>query len=161
MSRQRSVISSQNRLGFTLAELLVSIAIALILILGVNMVFRASTNTVSAGMSLSGANRQNLVVKTVLKNDLGQIATDGLLIIRSEQVYAFRNLADRNSDTDGRIDTVELPGRSGYYVNRTRVNDRSHRVDRLAFFTRGTFTRQTAPPIDPGAGPLTSNTTST
>jgi hypothetical protein len=141
---------------------MVSIAIAMILILGVNMVFKASTNTVSGGMALSGTNRQNLVVKTVLKNDLGQIATDGLLVIRSERVYAFRNVADRAGDSDGDPKTLDMPGQvGGIPVNPTRVNDRSHRLDRLAFFMRGTFTRQTAPPIDPGTGPLTWNTTST
>ena len=141
----RNRFTNPPKPGFTLAELMVSIAIAMILILGVNMVFKASTNTVSGGMALSGANRQNLVVKTVLKNDLAQIANDGLLIIRSEQRYAFRNVADRSGDSDGNPSTLDIPGQAGGVpIHPTRVNDRSHRLDRVAFFTRGVFPRQTA-----------------
>jgi prepilin-type N-terminal cleavage/methylation domain-containing protein len=152
-----------GRAGFTLIELLISVAIALILILGINQIFKASSLTASAGLAMSVSNRDNLVVKTTIDGDIKNFAPDaGIFIIRSEERMAFRNSADKLADSDGLPQTLDVTGTAppGIVFPLTAVNNRSHRLDRLGFFARGTFTRQTA---DPLANPpsLTSGDTST
>src|SRR6476646_4004668 len=69
--------------AFTLVELMVSIAVALLLILGVNQVFRATSQTTGAGQALSTEQRYSRTVKTTLSNDLHNGAWDShVLIIR-------------------------------------------------------------------------------
>src|SRR3954449_12031629 len=91
-----------TRRGFTLIELMVSIALVLILILGINQVFRIASDTINAGQALSGADRENRSVQSVLSNDMLSMVTTGgpCLIIRSQQQYAFRTRQDEVGDRD-------------------------------------------------------------
>src|SRR5215208_368980 len=90
------------RRAFTLIELMVSIAMVLIIILGVNAIFKMASDTVNAGQALALANRENRSVQSVLYDDLRlAVIDDGpMLLIRSERVASFRNRPDEVSDRD-------------------------------------------------------------
>src|SRR4051794_30560272 len=91
--------------GFTLIELMVSIALVLIIILGVNQVFSLTSQTVGAGQAFAEINRDSRSAQTVIYNDLkGAAIDDGpFFIIRSDTVRAWRNKQDQDTDTDGDI----------------------------------------------------------
>ncbi|HWE96926.1 MAG TPA: prepilin-type N-terminal cleavage/methylation domain-containing protein [Tepidisphaeraceae bacterium] len=146
--------------GFTLIELMVSIAIALLLILGVNQVFKISSETAGQGQALSTINRDNRAIQNTLAVDLknlvpvagaGSQTADGpFFIIDSRMVAAFRNardLAGAGDPADPLHDLVifknSLPV-NGYW-NPALINFRNHRLDRMGFFARGVYARQTAP----------------
>src|SRR5947209_20458033 len=60
----------RRRAGFTLVELMVSIALALLLVIGINAVFKMSSDTVGTGMQMGEITRQFRTVDKVLGNDL-------------------------------------------------------------------------------------------
>src|SRR3954464_8742405 len=95
------------RRGFTLLELMVSIALVLILILGVNQVFSLTGRTVGAGQALSSLNRDGRNSQVVVYNDFHNAAVSGgpFFFIRGERVYAFRSKADKDQDRDGQPST--------------------------------------------------------
>src|ERR1019366_2708079 len=94
---------SHHHSAFTLVELLVSIAIALLLILGVNTVFKVTAQTVGAGNAILTATRDARTIFQTFLADLngidpvpaaGSTSGDGpFFVIRSDHVYAFRNIA--------------------------------------------------------------------
>jgi len=146
--------ATTRRSAFTLVEVMVSIAVALLLLLGVNQVFHATAVTTGVGLALSTSQQMSRTVKSTLQDDLKNGAWDtGILIIRNEQVYAYRNTADQQSAADPNDPSKPDPALAaafpgGFYPAYT-VNSRSHRVDRIGFFARGLFDRQTSPgPMD-------------
>jgi prepilin-type N-terminal cleavage/methylation domain-containing protein len=145
-ARPRSHSGNLVRQAFTLVELLVSIALAVLLIAGVNEVFRLTTRTVSASNALSDVIRDNRGFQGALAADThaAMIEDAPFFIIRSERVYAYRNQADLDSDKDGQIATADLNG-DGIEKNIpvTTYNFRNHRIDVLAFFTSEFQHRQT------------------
>jgi prepilin-type N-terminal cleavage/methylation domain-containing protein len=155
--------------GFTLLELMISVAMVLILILGINQVFRIASDTINAGQALSAADRDNRGVQSVLFNDVHNMVTTGgpCLIIRSRQHFAFRNRADELADVDFQnapstppgnasqitaMGTIDIDGNNqegegtvrGEIIPASFVNSRSHRLDELMFFANYLFPRQTA-----------------
>src|SRR5436305_4645906 len=56
-------ISRRASAGFTMVELLVSIALVVVLILGINAVFKYSADAVGTGQALGDASRQNRAVQ--------------------------------------------------------------------------------------------------
>lgn len=131
--------------AFTLTELLISIAVALIMILGVNQIFKSTAATVGAGQAISSGVRDARVVQNALQDDFNKFASDaGILVIRTEQRYAFRNATDKLGDSDGKPFTLDLAGGANVSIPPQKVNNRSHRLDRIGFFTRGAYSRQTA-----------------
>jgi prepilin-type N-terminal cleavage/methylation domain-containing protein len=148
--------------GFTLVELMACVAIGLMLIVGINQVFRIASQTVGAGQALASAVRDYRAVQPVLYADLsagalpyatnGTVLDDGpFLLIRSERMTMFRSRADQMTDRDGDPGTTDINGDNvegdkavpGEFVRPTDLSERSHRLDRLMFFTRGMFRRQT------------------
>jgi prepilin-type N-terminal cleavage/methylation domain-containing protein len=149
-------VRSRPRVGpnaFTLIELMVSIALVLILILGINQVFKIASDTVNAGQSLSTANRSNRGIQGVLYPDFQNAVVTGApcFIIRSTYLPAFRNRTDELGDRDGNPLTLDMdgdnaegkPGVPGEVVSPTAVHSRNHRLDELMFFASGRFQRQT------------------
>ncbi len=134
--------------GFTLVELMISIAIALVLIVGVNQVFRIAAQTVGAGQALSAITRDERVAHFTFTNDIHNTVSTNTpaFIISSQRVGAFRNAADFNSSsTQTNPMQFDLPGGGTSPIDPTAVNDRSHRVDLLSFFASGDlYSRQTA-----------------
>ena len=141
------------RRAFTLIELMVSMAMVLIIILGVNAIFKMASDTVNVGMAMSAANRENQGAQSVLYDDFRTaVITDGpMLVIRSETVPAFRNAADEQADRDGLpltqdFDNNNVEGETGVPGELTPMlvtNSRNHRVDRVMFFANHLFRRQT------------------
>jgi prepilin-type N-terminal cleavage/methylation domain-containing protein len=139
-----------HRHGFTLLELMISIALVLILILGVNTVFSLTSQTVAAGNALGTIHRANAAVNGTIYQDFKSMVIGNdmpCLVILNQRRTAFRNAADRESDKDGFADTLDLNG-DGVEDPAERVaigtyNHRNHRIDKLCFFARGKYFRQT------------------
>ena len=147
--------NARHHLGFTIIEVLISIAIALLLILGINQVFSIAQQTSSAGtQALTFAENARGAAKTI-GQDLSSVISGptcpGIVII-SEARYAYRNRADLLADRDGAPNTINDPSNSTRSLPQslTAVNSRVHRIDRLMFFTRGVAPRQTS--SDPNGG---------
>src|SRR5271155_1576399 len=96
--------------AFTLVELLVSIAIALVVIIGINYIFSATSKTVGAGESLLSAGRDARTLLQTMNVDLTSVdpvssstSADGdpiCFIIQSQHQYAFRNADDMQGASD-------------------------------------------------------------
>src|SRR5690242_1731294 len=164
---QSAIRDPQSRQGraFTLVEVMISLALVLFLIIGVNQVFKMTSDTVSAGQVMSGNVRDSRAAQTVLFNDLSGAVTQSppAFIIASSRVSAFRNAADLAADRDfdpaaaaaardAAIRTIDLNGDNGEnnpvtvgeLISPATYNTRSHRTDRLGFFGRDIYHRQTA-----------------
>lgn len=162
--------------GFTLIELMVSIAIALLLILGVNQVFKISSETAGQGQALSTINRDNRAIQNTLVLDFKNLVpvpggasqtTDGpLFIINSQTMGAFRNARDKSAASDPadprHEPTLFASSTPPGHWNPALLNFRNHRIDRVCFFARGLYARQTATgtSVNSAAGtPFVSSTT--
>src|SRR4051812_45674160 len=85
-----------SRKGFPLIELMVAVALVLLLILGINEVFRLTSDTMSAGQRLSTAVRDQRSVRRTFENDFNNVAADApFMIIRNQAVPAFHSPADK------------------------------------------------------------------
>src|SRR3954447_8040046 len=81
--------------GFTLVELMISIALVLILMYGVSKVFTTTQAVVSSGQAISTQTRDARGTQSVLSQDFARYAADSpCMILHSEYRPAFRNLAD-------------------------------------------------------------------
>jgi len=172
-NRRISETASHPR-AFTLVELVVAVAIALVLTIAVGSVFRMTSDTIGAGQALGGVVRDSRAVQTVIASDLSgavlpygagaSTLEDGpFLLIRSERLTMFRTRNDQVTDRDGDVYTLDFnanntegePNVPGEVVRHTDVNGRSHRLDRLMFFGRGLFGRQTGGDVASGGrGPF-------
>jgi prepilin-type N-terminal cleavage/methylation domain-containing protein len=140
-----------TRGGFTLLELMISIALVLILILGVNTVFSLTSQTVSAGNALGDIYRKDASFHGVIYQDLKTmvIGSDApCFVIQNQRRNAFRNAADRDADKDGDVTTYDVNGdgvedTTTETVSNFTFNHRNHRIDKMCFFARGKFFRQT------------------
>ncbi len=145
----KNVYPPSMRKGFTLVELMISVALALLLIVGINKVFQISSQTVGAGQALSTISRDDRTAHTIIYADLQNAVTNTpnansspAFYIASSNIYAFRNAADQQSNNNS---TQPQTLNDGTTVDATAVNDRSHRQDVLGFLAQGnTYTRQTA-----------------
>jgi prepilin-type N-terminal cleavage/methylation domain-containing protein len=150
--------SSRAR-GFTLVEVLVSIAIALLLIIGIGQIFSLAQRTSGVGTTLVKMNGIQRSIQVVLDQDFHGIVTDPSdspgLVIGSYAIPAFRNATDKLDDADGREETYNDPNMQAL-MQPFIISDRVHRVDRICFFSRGQYRRQTADSPN-----LTSSTSST
>src|SRR3954463_11834028 len=93
--------SMRRQHAFTIVELIVSIGLVLILMLGVSQVFKTISSTVSAGSAISDNTRvargaQALWAKDFAHGVPGRVPP--FLTIRSAVQPAYRNRADELSD---------------------------------------------------------------
>ncbi|HEY8666053.1 MAG TPA: hypothetical protein VIL86_05275 [Tepidisphaeraceae bacterium] len=148
---QKSAVGDRSaaggrRVAFTLIELMISIALILFLMIGINQVFSTTQTTVSTGQAQAAATRDNQASQGVLANDFRGFASDGpFMVIASNRVYAFRNAADKaGSATPTSPQTVVNPN-TGATVTASQAiyGDVNHRQDRVGFFVRGLLNRQT------------------
>jgi prepilin-type N-terminal cleavage/methylation domain-containing protein len=155
--------SSRPRAAFTLIELMISIALVLLLMLGINQVFKVTGEAVGTNQAISTGLRDGRAAQAMLSNDFNTWASDGpAIIIHSARVSAFRNKADELADRDWDPNanpaardlakrTIDLDGNGleaetavpGEVIPLAIYNNRSHRIDTLSFFGRGLFRRQT------------------
>lgn len=132
--------------GFTLIELMIAITISLLLMIGVNAVFKTTGQTVGTGQVLSGIARDNRAVLNTLNNDFHAMAGDGpSLIIHGEQRWAYRDAQDLAADVDKDPKTQDINGSGGTepFLAQCLYGTRSHRTDMISFFARDFYTRQT------------------
>lgn len=137
-----------RRTAFTLVELLISVAMVLILVLGVNLVFRTATNGIGAGQALSTATRDNRASQATFYGDL-QYYTEAspLLVIESNLVDAFTSREAEQADRDGAprsidVDGNNVEGEAGVAGEQIPFAG-AHRVDKLSMMIRGPIFRRT------------------
>jgi len=149
----------RSGVGFTLVELMISILLAAILMLGVNAIFKVSAATVGQGMAIS-SDMQNLrAAQNMLENDFKGMMPSSQspgLIINSSRIWAYLD-GPQNVSTSAGTAQITYPGDATSYNGvfgagdmpsapsypAAQCNDRSHRTDILAMFANGTFSRQT------------------
>lgn len=142
---------------------MISIVIALLLVVGISQIFSIAQRTVGAGTQVLASVETNRGIQATLKDDfLGLVNGDdspGLVII-SQAVPTFRNRPDQQQDRDGLPNTLNDTAGNGSLktMSWSDVNYRMHRVDRICFFTRGSFHRQTADAPSYVSGTTTSET---
>ena len=92
------------RRAFTLIELMISIALVVILILGVSQVFQYTTQAVGAGEAITAAIRNGRSAQTAFDDDFNAMVGYGTsvndsacLIISSRAAYSFRDAKDKIS----------------------------------------------------------------
>jgi prepilin-type N-terminal cleavage/methylation domain-containing protein len=171
MNCRQPIFDRHRRLrAFTLIEVMISIALALVLILGVSQIFGIAQRTTGAGNAVLIDTETSRAVAQTFTNDFRAIANDtsspGLVIV-SYSAAAFRNKADQSQDRDADPRTFNDPNGTGSLPLThpssmiTAVNSHIHRQDRVCFFERDQFSRQTgnSSTVDPGIS-LTSMTTS-
>ena len=102
---------SNRRPGFTLTEVMISLALSLVLILAVSVIFTSAAKTVGSGFALGDAVRAQRSIGQQLRLDIegtpavvpsGIMPDDELpsIIIYSERTAAFRNEAEERADRD-------------------------------------------------------------
>src|SRR5947209_20384511 len=161
--------ATERRHGFTLIELMISIALVLLLVVGINVVFRTTADTVGGGQAALTTARELRTAFDTLDSDFsGFVGIDRqpLLLIGNQNVPGFRDKADEKSDpfysqtntdpTSANESALKVSdGKGGFYatprvggigtVNSPSLltDNRNHRVDILSFFSEGHFRRQT------------------
>lgn len=136
--------------AFTLVELMVAVALVLLLILGINEVFRLTSQTVGAGQSLSTALRDQRAVRSILSEDFNNVAPDApAFIITNQAITAFRDSQDRLASVDPTDPRkIDLNGDGdatdpGEVASPAVLGRRSYRIDSVTFFVRTPARRST------------------
>lgn len=149
--------------GFTIIELIVSISLVLILMLGVSTVFKTISSTVSAGSAISDNTRLARAAQATFAADFSHFVSDKsapFISIHASMMPAYRNRADDLSDAksvqfklrhqltiDLNGDNIEGdPNVPGERISAATYNHRNHRTDILTFFVRDLLRRQTGNP---------------
>jgi hypothetical protein len=125
---------------------MVSIAIALVLILGVNQVFKIGAQTVGAGQAFSEITRDERTAHIEVYTDVHNAVTTNqpALLITSQRTYAFRDQQDAVSEPSGQPGTITI-NNVAQSVSDVLMNSRNYRFDTLGFFGSGDlYQRQTA-----------------
>jgi Prokaryotic N-terminal methylation motif len=130
-------LSYSRHRAFTLVEVMLSLLITLILLYGMNLVFRDTSRAVAAGQAVNQATRNGRAIQSILFNDLNNCAADSpVFIISSAVVPQYLNSADA---TQSNAAAGATPPASGCLLG-----DHNHRSDMLMFFARGIYKRKTA-----------------
>src|SRR3954452_12417133 len=93
----------QHSTAFTLIELMISIALVVVLMLGITKVFSLTSQTAGATNQVSSGLRDARAVQATLYQDFSSGVREGapFMIIRSLAKPAFRSKADEQADRDG------------------------------------------------------------
>lgn len=132
--------STTRRGGFTIAEIVVSIGILLLVAVGVATIFGAVGDTVALGRSVSQRNEVVAQLERVMRRDFQRMSRRGFIVIRHEHAIANADMAD--ADANGYADMLDVPLYEGDTAPRPR------RVDSVLFFAEGEF-ESARPPILP------------
>jgi prepilin-type N-terminal cleavage/methylation domain-containing protein len=137
--------------AFTLVELMISIALVVILMLGITKVFTLTAQTAGATNQLSASLRDSRAAHAEMYQDFSAAVRDGspFMVIHSGTQTAWRNKTDADTDRDGNMLTIDIDGdnqegdSAGENIPITSYNYRNHRLDMISFFARRRFDRQT------------------
>ena len=161
--------------AFTLVEVMISVVLVLIVVFGVSQVFTMSAQTVGAGQALSSITRDNRAAQSTMAEDFRSVAADTpIFIMINELAYHRENITDKvfgvktatstedivrgrragffnskaeQADADGDPFTHDGngDGNENEIIPLLQTSDRNPRLDRLGFFVRGRFSKQTEP----------------
>src|SRR5436305_9582714 len=101
--RSEGCCRRRRHLGFTLVELMISIALVLLLVIGINAVFRTTADTISGGQAALSNSRELRNAFQIFNSDFtGFMGAESqpLLIIYSQNLPGFRDKADEQADPD-------------------------------------------------------------
>jgi prepilin-type N-terminal cleavage/methylation domain-containing protein len=142
------------RRAFTLVEVMISIALALLLMYGVSLVFKLSGDAVGANQAVAKIVRAHRSAQPVLAEDWRNCAADSPLFLISNEigyggpgqpatwVTGFRNAQEQRDNGDD--DPTFFDGTAHNFLT-LGPSDRIPRLDRLGFFARGSYRRETTP----------------
>jgi prepilin-type N-terminal cleavage/methylation domain-containing protein len=146
------------RPAFTLVELMISLAMVLILILGINFVFRSATDAVGAGQNLNGINSDAQSAQPVVFDDLRNVSKNPpCFIIASQLVTQFLNSDDAKTSSDPTVivtdnnggatagGTVKIGNAGPPDLSFATLGPRNHRADLLKFFAHANYHRRSGP----------------
>jgi prepilin-type N-terminal cleavage/methylation domain-containing protein len=150
--------------GFTLLELMISIALVLILLVGVNYVFRTAVDSIGAGEQIIQFTQDSRTASRELLSDFNNVAPDPpCFIIASQIVPQFLNANDAQNGTDPRyfvdsssgityiygtyiptaVPAMPAPSATVVYIPAAVPNHIDHRCDMVRFYVHGLFPRRT------------------
>ncbi|MBV8782513.1 MAG: prepilin-type N-terminal cleavage/methylation domain-containing protein [Phycisphaerae bacterium] len=133
--------------AFTLVEVTISIALALVLMLGVSQVFRVAGDAIGTGQALADALRDSRAAQVVLDRDMQGAVTYAApyFLINCQGIFSYENHQQDISDADQHVWTVNDPAVAGNSIplSTISVNSQHHRFDSMSFFYRGLLYRQT------------------
>jgi prepilin-type N-terminal cleavage/methylation domain-containing protein len=147
-----------GRAGFTLIELMISIALVVFLIFGINQVFLYTSQAVGTGEAINTGIRDSRAAQGTFAGDFSAMIVPGssstesaCLIIQNSQVPAYSSATDQAGSRSGNVMWVDLansgregdPAVPGDIIPYTVYNFRNHRTDSISFFARDLFHRQT------------------
>lgn len=161
-----------RRSGFTLIEVMISIALVLMLTYGIAQVFKLSSDTVGTTQAVANFSRDQRAAGATLAEDFRNCASDSPLFLISSQVgydgplgasppprseslnnrtvfrgypCGFKNALEESQSTDPNHDPTryDVNGKQ-FFADFNMYTDRTPRMDRLGFFARGLYRRQTA-----------------
>jgi prepilin-type N-terminal cleavage/methylation domain-containing protein len=152
--RKDSVMASHHRQlarqGFTLVEVMISVALALLLMLAVGQIYSTAQQATGAGVQLVASLQSSRAIQARLTEDFrgmsnGASDSPGLVIV-SASAPAFRNLQDKiQNRAAGDPTQANDPVGTGSLPAYTAIttNARIHRQDKFCFFVRNRINRQT------------------
>lgn len=163
MSQFHSSFQRAPRRGFTLVELMLSIAMVLLLMIGINAIFRTTADTVGTGQAALSTARELRNAFDAFDSDFNGFLGNGsqpVLIIYNQNLPGFRDKVDMNSDkdyltTNSNENALHVFDSQGNILTSARIggfnngnmpvvaDNRNHRVDIVSFFSSGRFRRQT------------------
>ena len=142
--------------GFTMIELMLSIALVLLLIIGINYVFKATADAVGAGETIGTMSRDTQAAQPMIFDDFRNIAKNPpCFIIASQIVTQFLNADDAAtstspyqivSDNSGTVTNISVGINNGVSpgVSPALYNYRNHRCDMIRFPAHGNYARRSA-----------------
>jgi prepilin-type N-terminal cleavage/methylation domain-containing protein len=157
----------QIRRGFTLIEVMISVALVLLLMYGVSQVFKMSGDAVGANQAVSKIIRDHRAAAATLADDFRNCAQDSPLFLISSRIgywgpapagqstfaSGFRNAQEQRDNRNDDPTFIDGATTATPFL-KLGASDRVPRLDRLAFFARGLYRRQTTPDQQ---GPLASS----
>lgn len=130
--------------GFTLVEVLVAVAAVSVITVAIAGVFATVGETVRTGQSVSRFTTAAARIERQMREDIENMARDGVLAIRHELV----------GDTDLQFNLADLTDEAkGVSLSEDDPRPRARRADEMTFFRRGRFTTQRQPVV-PGLTPV-------
>src|SRR6266704_2375212 len=98
-----SILYPRPRPAFTIVELMISIALVVILMVGIHQVFKMSSDTVGMGHALADMARDNRSVQGIFHGDITRMVKNApLFIIRSGIIgFPANGLFHRHTANDG------------------------------------------------------------
>lgn len=123
--------------AFTLTEVMISVALLLVIMIGVTEVFKTTSSVIGTSSAIADSIRGFRTVGSAMRNDFEGPTNAGQGVVKTSEMPF---LVIRNQEVKSYMDSADAA--AGTTVNR--------RVDTLAFFAKGSFRRATGQPATGG-----------